>query len=97
MVESNLCRDGRGGCALDAVREQRGLLLHQSAVLAQPPHIETIDRHVIQQDFAALRLVEPENQQNDAAFTAAALANQRARLAGHDGHVEVAEDPAVLA
>jgi hypothetical protein len=97
MKEHNLSGQDCGGCVLDAVCEQRGLLLHKGAVLAQPPHIELLDGHIIQQDFAALRFIKPENQQDDAAFAAAALADKRARLAGHDRHVEVAENPAVWA
>merc|ERR1719502_735588 len=71
--------------------EEHGVLVDDHAARAQEVHVVLGERHVVEQDRAARRLVQPLQQAHAAALAAAGAADERDLLPGLDDEREAVE------
>ena len=73
-------------------RRRRRYLLHDADIASQPPKIQLVDIHTIEDDAAVGRFIPPLEEGSDGALARTTAADERGGLGGGNGQIEAAED-----
>src|SRR6266852_8197215 len=81
----------------DGAGEEKGILEDDAELAAQVLEIDFADVDAVEQDLAALNVVEAEKERDERGLAGAGVADDGESLAGLDAERDVAEDPIVFA
>src|SRR5260370_1947474 len=87
-AEANVCFDGAG--------EEEAVLKNDAEQAAEVLEIDFADVDAVEQDLAALDVIEAKKERDERGFAGAGVADNGEGLAGLDAEGDIAEDPIVF-
>src|SRR5260370_5484954 len=81
----------------DGAGEEEGVVKNDAEKAAQVLEIDFADVNAVEQDLAALNVVEAKEERDERGFAGAGVADNGEGLAGLDAEGDIAEDPIVFA